>query len=122
MKRALNIFAIAITKLRCTPRRPSPCKAPLPGEATTKGPLRDAQDHYELQNYTTAALGAHAIRFGARLRAVRDANDSTSGFNGSYTYASLDSYAAGQPSQYEVTVGTPAAKRHYVRRGSFLPG
>jgi hypothetical protein len=80
------------------------------GGGSNDGTIRDAQDHYELQNYTTAALRAHAIRFGARLRAVRDANDSTAGFNGNYTYASLDSYAAGQPSQYEVTEGTPAAR------------
>src|SRR5580658_1127184 len=80
------------------------------GGGNNEGTIRDAQDHYELQNYTSAALGAHAIRFGTRLRAVRDANESTAGFNGSYTYASLDSYAAGQPSQYQVTVGTPAAR------------
>jgi len=80
------------------------------GGGSNDGTIRDAQDYYELQNYTTAALRAHAIRFGARLRAVRDANDSTAGFNGNYTYASLDSYAAGQPSQYEVTEGTPAAR------------
>jgi hypothetical protein len=80
------------------------------GGGNNEGSVRDAQDHYELQNYTTASLGKHAIRFGARLRAVRDANSSTAGFNGNYTYESLASYAAGQPSQYEVTAGTPAAR------------
>ncbi len=45
------------------------------GGGNNEGTIRDAQDHYELQNYTTAALGTHAIRFGARLRAVRDANE-----------------------------------------------
>jgi Carboxypeptidase regulatory-like domain len=84
------------------------------------GTVTDAQDHYELQNYTTAAMGAHAIRFGARLRAVRDANDSTAGFNGNYTYASLDSYAAGLPSQYEVTQGTPAARVTLFDAGVFF--
>ena len=89
------------------------------GGGSNEGTIRDAQDHYELQNYTTAALGVHAIRFGARLRAVRDANDSTAGFNGNYTYASLDSYAAGQPSQYEVTEGTPAARVTVFDAGVF---
>ena len=89
------------------------------GGGSNDGTVRDAQDHYELQNYTTAALGTHAIRFGARLRAVRDANDTTAGFNGNYTYASLDSYAAGQPSQYEVTVGTPAARAIVFDAGAF---
>jgi hypothetical protein len=90
------------------------------GGGSNEGMIRDAQDHYELQNYTTASLGAHAIRFGARLRAVRDANDSTAGFNGNYTYASLNSYAAGQPSQYEVTVGTPAARVTLFDAGVFF--
>jgi hypothetical protein len=89
------------------------------GGGSNDGTVRDAQDHYELQNYTTAALGTHAIRFGARLRAVRDANDTTAGFNGNYTYSSLDSYAAGQPSQYQVTVGTPAARATVFDAGVF---
>jgi hypothetical protein len=90
------------------------------GGGSNEGTIRDAQDHYELQNYTTASLGAHAIRFGARFRTVRDANDSTAGFNGNYTYASLDTYAAGQPSQYEVTVGTPAARVTMFDAGVFF--
>jgi hypothetical protein len=90
------------------------------GGGNNEGMIRDAQDHYELQNYTSAALGVHAIRFGGRLRLVRDANDSTAGFNGSYTYSSLDSYAAGQPSQYQVTVGTPAARVVLFDAGLFF--
>ena len=90
------------------------------GGGNNEGTVQDAQDHYELQNYTTASLGTHSIRFGGRLRAVRDANSSTAGFNGNYTYASLDSYAAGQPSQYEVTVGTPAARVVLFDAGLFF--
>jgi hypothetical protein len=89
------------------------------GGGNNEGIIRDSQDHYELQNYTTAALGKHTIRFGARLRAVRDSNESTSGFNGNFTYASLNSYAAGQPSQYEVTVGIPAARVTLFDAGVF---
>jgi hypothetical protein len=90
------------------------------GGGSNLGTVLDAQDHYELQNYTTAALGAHSIRFGARLRAVRDSNSSTAGFNGNYTYASLGTYAAGAPSQYEVTVGTAAAKVTLFDAGVFF--
>jgi hypothetical protein len=90
------------------------------GGGNNEGAVQDAQDHYELQNYTTASLGTHSIRFGGRLRTVRDANSSTAGFNGNYTYASLDSYAAGQPSQYEVTVGTPAARVVLFDAGLFF--
>jgi Carboxypeptidase regulatory-like domain len=89
------------------------------GGGSNEGTVRDAQDHYELQNYTTAALGTHTLRFGARLRTVRDSNESTAGFNGSYTYQSLNSYSAGLPSQYEVTVGTPAARVTVFDAGVF---
>ncbi|HXP09832.1 MAG TPA: carboxypeptidase regulatory-like domain-containing protein, partial [Acidobacteriaceae bacterium] len=90
------------------------------GGGNNEGTVHDAQDHYELQNYTTASLGVHALRFGARLRTTRDANSSTAGFNGSYTYASLNSYAAGQPSQYEITQGTPAARVTLFDAGVFV--
>jgi len=90
------------------------------GGGNNEGTIHDAQDHYELQNYTTAALGVHAIRFGGRLRLVRDSNSSTSGFNGNYTYASLANYAAGTPSQYNVTVGNPAARVDLFDAGLFF--
>ncbi len=90
------------------------------GGGNNEGTIRDAQDHYELQNYTSAALGAHSIRFGGRLRLVRDSNESTAGFNGSYTYASLDAYSAGQPSQYQVTQGNPAALVDLFDAGIFF--
>jgi hypothetical protein len=49
----------------------------------------DHQDHYEFQNYTSVIHGNHTIKFGGRLRAVRDANSSTAGFNGIFTFSSL---------------------------------
>jgi Carboxypeptidase regulatory-like domain len=49
----------------------------------------DHQDHYELQNYTSVIHGNQTIKFGARFRANREANFSTSGFNGSFTFSSL---------------------------------
>ena len=90
------------------------------GGGNNTGTARDSQDHYELQNYTTAALGNHSINFGARLRLLRDSNYSTAGFNGNYTYSSLSSYAAHQPSQYEVTAGTPSAKVKLFDAGIFF--
>jgi hypothetical protein len=49
------------------------------GGGNNDGTVRDNQDHYELQDYVTMARGPHSIRFGARLRAIRDANYSTAG-------------------------------------------
>jgi len=90
------------------------------GGGSNQGTVQDNQDRYELQNYTTAAEGRHALNFGARLRLTRDSNDSTSGFNGNYIYPSLSAYAAGTPSEYDVTAGIPAAKVNLFDAGLFF--
>jgi hypothetical protein len=59
------------------------------GGGNSQGSILDHQDHYELQNYTSVVHGNHSIKFGARLRGIRDANSSTSGFNGTFTFSSL---------------------------------
>ncbi len=50
----------------------------------------DHQDHYELQNYTSVIHGNHTIKFGVRLRALRDDSNSNAGFNGTFTFSSLN--------------------------------
>ncbi len=52
----------------------------------------DHTDHLELQNLTTMSAGAHAIKFGTRLRYNRDANSTDAGFNGSFNFQSLNAY------------------------------
>jgi hypothetical protein len=74
-----------------------------------QGTVRDNQDHYELQDYVTAAEGKHALNFGTRLRLTHEVNSATSGFNGNYIYQSLSAYAAGTPTEYDVTAGNPTA-------------
>jgi Carboxypeptidase regulatory-like domain len=71
---------------------------------SNSGFAQDHQDIFELQNYSTATAGRHTIRFGARLRAYRDVNDSTSGSNGNYLFTSIDQYLAQTPAQYQATV------------------
>jgi hypothetical protein len=56
------------------------------------GAVLDYENHYELQNYTSIAHGNHFIKFGGRLRATTDANQSQTDFNGMYTFASLAAY------------------------------
>jgi len=51
---------------------------------------QQSRDHYtrlEFQNMTTMSHGAHAIKFGTRLRDSEDASYTNSGFRGSYTFA-----------------------------------
>jgi hypothetical protein len=87
----------------------------------------DHQDHYELQNYTSVIHGNHTVKFGGRLRALRDANTSNAGFNGTFTFSSLDEFQAAQcatlttpppactglpsstPQQLSITLGSPNA-------------
>ena len=71
---------------------------------SNSGAVNDHQDIFELQKYSTATAGRHTIRFGTRLRAYRDANESTSGANGNYIFQSVSQYLAGTPAQYQATV------------------
>ena len=90
------------------------------GGGSNDGTVRDNQDRYELQNYTTAAVGKNALNFGARFRLTRDSNSSTSGFNGNFIYPSLSAYTAGTPSEYDVTAGTPKAAVDLFDAGLFF--
>jgi hypothetical protein len=49
-------------------------------------------DHFELQNFTTLTHGTQAIKVGAWLRDDREALNSTSGFNGSFTFPSVTAF------------------------------
>ncbi|MBZ5664917.1 MAG: TonB-dependent receptor [Acidobacteriia bacterium] len=76
------------------------------GEFTRGGAVsgaeNDHEDHYELQNYTSISQGKHFIKFGGRLRAIHEVSMSSAGFNGTYTFSSLDSFNSGTPRQYSV--------------------
>ena len=90
------------------------------GGGSNAGVVRDNQDRFELENDTTEAKGAHAIEFGARLRLTRDANFSTSGFNGNYIYSSLAAYEAKTPSEYDVTSGKASSSVALFDAGAFF--
>jgi Carboxypeptidase regulatory-like domain len=81
---------------------------------SAQGEINDNTDHYELQNYTSIAHGAHLIKFGARIRGVQETNNTTTNFNGTYTFPSIEAYAATflgvaqQATQYtQVSGGVP---------------
>ena len=75
----------------------------------------DRQDHYELQNYTSVIHGNHTMKFGARVRELRDANSSDAGFNGTFTFSSLTEFQAAQCATLKTSplpaacLGLPAA-------------
>ena len=79
------------------------------GGGNNQGTIIDHQDHYEVQNYTSVIHGNHTTKFGVRVRALRDANYSTSSFNGTFTFSSLDQYQAVECSlQSPLPSGCPA--------------
>jgi hypothetical protein len=81
------------------------------------GTVLDYENHYELQNYTSIAHGKHFIKFGTRVRATTDSNQSQTDFSGMYTFASLAAYKSAvtgacpagsvgcEPSQFSIATG-----------------
>jgi hypothetical protein len=78
--------------------------------------LTDHQDHFEGQSYNSLQLKKNFIRFGGRLRATREAQDTGNNTNGSFVYSALTtpttctvtpcvdhSYQSGTPSQFTFT-------------------
>jgi Carboxypeptidase regulatory-like domain len=70
------------------------------------GISRNNSDQFVVQDYFTATAGAHALRFGVRLRTTHDSNYSSAGVNGSYYFSSVANYLSSTPTQYSATVVT----------------
>jgi hypothetical protein len=88
------------------------------GGGSSAGNLNDQQNAYEIQNYTSVIWGNHTMKFGARLRATQDTNYSTSGFNGTFTFAPLPPNtpfvgSTATPTQLAITTGSPNAELTY---------
>jgi hypothetical protein len=90
------------------------------GGGNSIGTYSDAQNRFELVNNTMINKAAHTINVGGRLRFTLDSNYSTSGFNGSYIYASLDAYKAQTPSEYDVTTGNASIGVNYFDAGLYF--
>jgi len=95
-------------------------QAEFTGGGNSEQSIQDHENNYELQDYISGAFGAHALNFGARLRAYQDTNYSTSGSNGAYTFTGNGNFAgcllnppaaSCTPYQYTYTnIVNPAAK------------
>jgi hypothetical protein len=101
------------------------------GGGNSFGSLSDHSNHYELQNYVSMVRGSHVIKFGGRLRAEQDSNESTTGFNGTFIFPSLAAYqsaeqqlqggavAATGASQFTVSAGSPRVSVNYLDVGLY---
>jgi hypothetical protein len=111
------------------------------GGGNSLGTNTDYENLYELQNYTSIAYARHFLKFGIRLRAMTDSNNSTgsqaTGFNGAFTFSSLNAYEATTtylaanplattlpaglgPSQFSLITGTPFAKVTMYDLGPYI--
>lgn len=75
---------------------------------------------YELANTTTMTQGRHAIKFGVRVRGSDQDQNSTSNYNGNFTFNSLANYQAGLPSQFTLSAGTPLLNVNQFDAGVFV--
>ena len=58
----------------------------------TGGPNWTHHDHYEIQNMTSMTAGKHFVKWGGRLRGVKFWDQTLEGYNGRFTFTSLDAY------------------------------
>jgi hypothetical protein len=73
------------------------------GGGNSMGNSVDTQDHYELQNYTSITMGKNFVRFGGRVRDLKEVNSSTQGFNGTFTFPSLSAFQTAEQSLQQCT-------------------
>lgn len=104
------------------------------GGGSQVGISSNTNDRIELQNYTSMALGKHALKFGGRLRRVSITDVSPQNFGGTYTFGggpgrvnSLEQYRrtllglpGGGPTQFSIAGGNPKASVTQVDIGPFV--
>ena len=119
------------------------------GGGAPAGHSLDTQTNYELQNYTSLIRGAHAWRFGVRLRVETLDNTSPQNFGGTFTFGggaapaldaanrplanqsvevtSIERYrrtllglAGGIPTQFTLSAGTAAIAINQTDLGAYL--
>ena len=93
---------------------------------------------YELANSTSLTRGPHSIKFGGRLRLYKQDNQSTTNYNGTFTFFSINTYSQAQkllsqgataaqiyaagagPGIFSIVGGTPLAGINQVDGGLFV--
>ena len=93
------------------------------------------ENHYELQNLTTMTFGKHQLVFGGRLRDYDVlVNSTTQGYNGAFTFGTINEYIAAEKAfaacpaqcpagvpetQFSLTAGNPEASINYFDAGLY---
>ena len=112
--------------------------AAFTGGGISAGPSTTNHDHYEVQNLTSVTINKHLLKFGGRLRDLSLWDRSLQGYNGRFTFTSLEAYRVtllglaagltpaeiraqgGGASQFLLVAGNPAASLNQYDLGLFL--
>ena len=91
------------------------------------------QGNYEFQNYTSITHGTQFIKFGARLREVRQSNYSTNNFLGQFNFSDINAYSSFEqglaqgnilsqyaPIQFQIATGIPLLQVNQFDAGLFV--
>ncbi len=95
------------------------------GGGNSIGVYSTTQNSYELQNYTSMALGNHFVRFGGRLHPGEETDRIAQNFNGTFTFSSLDAYLktlqglGPGPTQFSISAGNPITSNTSVDAGLY---
>ncbi|HET7215080.1 MAG TPA: carboxypeptidase regulatory-like domain-containing protein, partial [Terriglobia bacterium] len=102
------------------------------GGGSNKGTFQDTGNQYELQSATSMTHGKHALTFGGRVRDISSSINTTSGYNGSFTFPGINEYsiyaqglaqgmtpaqiiaAGGGASQFSIITGNPVASANRI--------
>src|SRR5204863_5671274 len=95
------------------------------------------QDRYDVNNTTSINFGSHSFKFGGRLRGVKEDDRSTTNYNGTFTFNTIQQYQTtlqllqqgatpdlirqqgGGASQFTITGGVPLASVRQYDLGFF---
>ena len=88
------------------------------GGAQIQG-ARNASD-VEIADNLDIAVGRHAMRVGFLIEGGRYRNDQARNAGGTFTFASLDAFAASRPTSYTRNVGNPLVEIAQIQSGLYL--
>ncbi len=98
------------------------------GGGSSQGTYFNTGNQYEFQSQTSMTFGKHALTYGGRVRDIDEAVNTTSGYNGAFTFTGISTYSlyeqglaqgltdpqiiatGGGASQFVITAGNPVAK------------
>ena len=88
------------------------------GGGNNQGTIIGHENHYEFQNYTSMIRQNHTLKFGGRVRALGLDSYSTSSFNGTFIFSSLNGltdlncHSSGDPNQLPASTPCPVSYQY----------